>query len=239
MHFTVLSVSSSLLGAMMLFSSANVNAQSVTRSPQGFVFDCDHDVCPDGPYQQVCPQCDDIEYPEDNASALQCYCFDSNKQLQGGSTIRDSQNCNVISADDTGALVCTINSGKLRKGKKNKVSKSKNDVATTESATAAPTVPSGNVVHVDFNFNCVGGTCPDGEYQQFCPRCVVNTDSTPPNDPDNSISCNCFNTNGQMLLRTSTMWNFDKCPEIVVSAGGELSCKGATRKDGIRTYGGR
>jgi len=166
--------------------------------------------------------------------------FDSNKQLQAVSTMQDAQTCSAIAASDAGALVCS-SSGSLR-GKKG--GKRGLDAATQAPTphfleTASPTVGNGPVV-VDFVFNCAAGTCPDGEYQKFCPRCDVNTDSTTPgNDPQDSISCLCFNYNGQMLLRTSTMWGFDNCPAITTDFGGVLQCPGATRSSGITVYGGR
>jgi hypothetical protein len=237
--------------AMMLTassSSSGVIAQSgsVTRAPQGFIFDCDTNVCPTGPYQDLCPQCDDLDYLN-GANALQCLCFDSNKMLQGGSTIRDAQNCGSISADSTGALVCNSGSGSLRgdkhnhKGGANSASSSAAAIATAAPtpdfiATASPTTGSGPVL-VDFVFNCVGGTCPDGQYQQFCPRCVINTDSAALNDPADSISCSCFNYNGEMLLRTSTMWSYEECPKITSDFGGVLTCVGAKKNSPVRVYG--
>jgi len=240
--------SSSSSDGILVFNSTSDSIISVDRnairSSQGFIFDCDNDVCPDGPYQDVCPQCDDFDY-DSGASAIQCSCFDSQKVLQDVSTIRDSQTCDTISADSTGTLVCN-KAGSLRKHKRkhNKDKIAADDGSTPAPtpdyiATASPTIGSGPV-HVDFKFNCVEGKCPTGQYQTFCPRCSVNTDSsTPGNDPEDSISCLCFNANGQMLLRTSTMWNFEACPKIVVDSGGELECVGAPRGAKIRTYGGR
>jgi len=172
--------------------------------------------------------------------------FDSSKLLQTVSTVRDAQNCESISAGDDGALVCTASSGSgsLRGGKGKGKGKGRRELASAAPTphflqTASPTVGNGPV-HVDFVFNCAAGTCPSGPYQQFCPRCEVNTDSTTPgNDPSDSISCLCFNDNGQMLLRTSTMWSFEKCPKIETSIGGSLECPSAPKGSGIRTYGGR
>jgi len=222
--------------------SANVHGQSVVRSPQGFIFDCDNDVCVAGPYQSQCPVCDDFEY-DDGASAIQCNCFDSNNVLQDVTTMRDSNQCSSIAADTTGALYCSgaVATGgkKIRGGGKAVVTApTTNTPAPTPQflQTASPTVGNGPAL-VDFTFNCVGGTCPSGAYQQFCPRCTINTDSTPPNDPFDSITCLCFNNNGQMLLRASTMWNYEACPKIVTSSGGQLACQGAPKGANIRIYG--
>jgi len=218
---------------------------SATRSSQGFIFDCESIQCPDGPYQELCPKCDNLQY-DSGATATQCYCFDSQKMLQDATTIRDSQTCDTITVDSTGVLVCNT-AGSLRKHKKHhhhgnaKITDSVATSAPTPQfiATKSPTFGSGPI-HVDFVFNCASGTCPDGSYQQFCPLCSVNTDSTTPgNDPEDSLSCECFNANGQMLLGTSTMWGFEACPKIVVDFGGELQCIGAGKNSGIRTYGGR
>jgi len=208
------------------------------RAPQGFIFDCDTNTCPDGSYQDVCPQCDDLLYSS-TTNALQCVCFDQNKQLQAGSTLRDAQNCASITADSTGTLVCGAETGSSGKKKKGRVLDSASQAPAPDFLqTAQPTFGSGNF-YVDFNFNCVGGTCPSGQYQKFCPRCVINTDSTAPNDPEDSITCLCFNANGQMLLRASTMWGYEKCPNIYVSVGGQLHCDGAGQASGVRTYGRR
>jgi len=229
--------------------------QDAVRAPQGFIFDCDAISCPSGSYQDLCPQCDDLQYGG-GVNVLQCSCFDSSKQLQAVSTVQDAQNCNSISASDSGALVCGSGNASLRGKKHHKHQNSEKadgvditaaptqegaTVAPTPQfiATASPTIGSGPVM-VDFVFNCAAGNCPNGEYQQFCPRCEVNTDSTTPgNDPQDSISCLCFNYNGQMLLRTSTMWGFEKCPKITVDFGGILQCPGAKRNSGITVYGGR
>jgi len=226
--------------ALSLLALTAVQAQQ--RSTQGFIFDCDGVSCVDGPYQDKCPQCDDLQYGG-GINVLQCSCFDSSKLLQAVSTVQDAQNCASISASASGALVC--NAGSLR-GKGKGKGKGKRDLDAVTAAptphflqTASPTVGNGPV-HVDFVFNCAAGTCPSGPYQQFCPRCEVNTDSTTPgNDPRDSLSCLCFNDNGQMLLRTSTMWGFEACPSISTSIGGTLQCPGAPRKSGITTYGGR
>jgi len=210
------------------------------------LFDCDNGLCQTGPYQDLCPQCDDLEYGG-GISAIQCMCFDSQKMLQSTTTISDSQTCSTISADSTGTLICNksskSNEGKHNKGRRELVYVKSNDATAAPTPqflrTESPSVGPGDF-HVDFVFNCAAGTCPDGPYQTFCPRCTVNTDSTTPgNDPENSISCECFNRNGQMLLRTATMWGFDKCPSIQTSLGGSLICVGAGKNSGIRTYGGR
>jgi len=236
MHSTILaSVVVSIMISMVIGYDPNAD-----RSPQGFIFDCDTNTCPDGPYQDLCPQCDDLLYSS-TTNALQCVCFDQNKMLQAGSTIRDAQNCGSITADSTGALACGSASGSSSKKKGNKKGRAL-DASHAPAGeflhTAQPTVGSGNF-YVDFNFNCVDGTCPPGQYQKFCPRCVINNDSSPPNDPENSMTCLCFNANGQMLLRASTMWGYDKCPTIYVSVGGQLHCDGAGQASGVRTYGRR
>jgi len=244
MYFSTIAISFGAFVAMV----STVNAQ--TRSPQGFIFDCDSVSCPNGPYQNLCPQCDNLEYGN-GASVIQCACFDSTNTLQAFSTIRDSQTCASISADSTGTLVCD-QSGSLR-GKKKKHGNNVEDVVESEGTpapgpsdtaaptphflqTASPTVGSGPV-HVDFTFSCVGGTCPSGQYQEFCPRCVIDTDSTPPNDSADSMTCQCFNANGQMLLRESVMWNYESCPKIVADFGGQLGCVGAGKNSGVHVYG--
>jgi hypothetical protein len=239
MQFTAAAIS---FAAMMLVGSSSVKAQSVTRSSQGFIFACDSNTCPKGAYQDSCPQCFELDYGG-GVTVLQCYCFDASELLQGGSTLKDSQTCASISTDDTGALVCSSGSGSLRGGKHHKSVDA--DVAAVATAaptpdfiaTASPTTGSGSVL-VDFEFNCVGGTCPDGQYQKFCPRCVINTDSSAPNDPEDSISCLCFNYNGEMLLRTSTMWGYENCPKITADFGGVLTCEGAGKNSGVHVYGG-
>jgi len=221
-------------------SSMMVNAYDTTavRSPQGFIFDCDSNTCPEGTYQDLCPQCFDLVYTQ-TTNAIQCVCFDENKLLQEGSTIRDAQNCDSITADSTGTLVCGSDSGlsDKKKKKKGRALGASTPAPTPQFLrTASPSVGPGNF-YVDFAFNCVGGTCPSGQYQQFCPRCVINQDSTSPNDPEDSMTCLCFNANGQMLLGASTMWGYENCPKIYVSIGGQLHCDGAGGAQGVRTYG--
>jgi len=215
---------------------------SAVRAPQGFIFDCDSNTCPEGSYQDLCPQCFDLLYSQ-TTNAIQCLCFDENKLLQVGGTVRDAQNCASISADSTGALVCGsdgASSGKKKKGKKWGRALDATTPAPTPQflRTESPSVGPGNF-YVDFTFNCVGGTCPSGQYQQFCPRCIINTDSTPPNDPEDSMTCNCFNANGQMLLGASTIWGYENCPDIYVSVGGQIHCNGAGEAQGVRIYGRR
>jgi len=228
-------VASVAVGSMSMMSNVVVDAQ--VRSPTGFIFDCDGVSCLPGTYQDVCPQCDDLQYGE-GVNVLQCSCFDSDKSLQAVSTVQDAQNCASVTASHTGSLVCN----QPVSTKKHKPKRDLDSVTAGPTPeflqTASPTVGSGPVL-VDFVFNCFEGSCPTGPYQQFCPRCSVNTDSTTPgNSPQDSLSCLCFNDNGQMLLRTSTMWGFEACPSISTSIGGTLQCLGAGRKSGITTYGG-
>jgi len=235
-----LAIAATAAAASMFVHYANAQAGDAnSASPLGFTSYCDTNICPAGPYQNECPLCYTLDYYNNDynqviATCLQCYCFNSNEELQGGSTMRDSQNCASIGTDDNGNLVC--NTSALRSGKHKSHKKSKKGSASDAVATAAPTVANqSGSGPVTFNFNCAAGTCPSGSYQNYCPRCTVDTN---PDDgsTEPSIQCLCFNKEGVMDLGLSTMWNFDKCPEIDVSVGGKLSCPGASSSAGVTIY---
>ena len=196
--------SSVLVGLVALLSSSfGVDAQ---RSPQGFLFLCDTArACPSGQYQDYCPLCYYL-----STNALQCYCFDSDKTLQEGSTLTSANKCKNIIASPEGFLSCENASEDHLDGE------CLNDNEVEESV--PPTQ------YVDFKFNCVDGVCPSGSYQKFCPRCVINTNSTPPNSPEDSITCLCFNYEGQIYPSQTTIWDYESCSTLSTSSSGKLIC---------------
>jgi len=173
-----------------------------TRSSLGFIFDCANEVCPRGPYQNWCTKCYTFDYPHE-ATALQCYCFDSELKLQSGSTLRYAQSCETIDVDSKGQLVC--------------------EPGATLPPTSIAIMPPDPV----FNFNCIDDNkatkrCPEGDYRELCPLCIIDEFSTTTSTP--SMSCMCFDENGEMSLEEQTIWKLDTCEQLHVDSGGVLLC---------------
>jgi len=197
---------------MMLVLAINEDTTVNAAAPQGFKFACVNGVCPSGNYQNLCPQCSELDYPDTSSSSMQCYCFNSGKLLQPIQTLGHLELCTAVDVASSGSLTCTTSPPTSTIALQNSAKS-----IFKKKPTAPPTVF--NPVLVSFVFNCVSGSCPAGPYQQFCPLCSVN---------GNSLSCLCFDAHGQMLLPETTMWNFSSCTSITTTeTGGYLACPSA------------
>jgi len=199
------------IGLVTLATYVNADGVAVndkalaSTSPSGFSFVCSDGSCPQGGYQDYCPQCWLFSY-DDSSSSLSCFCFDSSKKLQAATTI-STGGCDAFVAGSDGKLECST-TGALQTVIKSNLSKKKK--------TAPPTIAAGDVVAVDFTFNCAAGNCPAGLYQKYCPRCWVS---------GTDLSCKCFTASGSMRTGNSILFKFAACTGgATTNDDGEFIC---------------